>query len=206
MELNLYFIKCYLNYYNFLKFKILHWKLFRINRKEKATTHMGQIWPTQPTPSQLSRGGSPPNRGAGEPRRAAALAESGGLSATRRVEVAARVGRQCGRMILGLREDRARQRELTTVTAVGRRSFVGERCGGALVSEDGEVGKVSQGMVVLGEAKMRPKMGHRGLAPGRSSRSRKAVGVGSLWRLLMILLRGSRTGTPSDDGSTRSWL
>jgi hypothetical protein len=167
---------------------------------------MGQIWPAQPTPTQLSRAGSPPNRGAGELRCVVAPAESGGLLTVRGVGVAAKAGRRCGRMILGLREDRARQRELTTVTTVGRRSFVGERCGGALVSEDGEVGKVSQGMVVLGEVKMRPKMGHRGLAPERSSRSRKAVGVGSLRRLLVILLRGSRTGTPGDDGITRSWL
>jgi hypothetical protein len=44
-----------------------------------------------------------------------------------------------------------------------------------LVGEAGEVGVVPQAAVVLGEVKMRPGVGRRGLAPGRSSWSRKAV-------------------------------
>jgi hypothetical protein len=35
--------------------------------------------------------------------------------------------------------------------------------GGELLGEDGEVGKVPQAAVVLGEAKMRPEMGRRGI-------------------------------------------
>jgi hypothetical protein len=46
----------------------------------------------------------------------------------------------------------------------------------ALVGEKGEVGEVLQGSVVLGKVKTRPGVGRRGLASGRSSRSRKAIG------------------------------
>jgi hypothetical protein len=48
------------------------------------------------------------------------------------------------------------------------------------------VGEVPQGAMVLGEVKTRPGVAHRGLASGRSSRPRKAVGgrgVGAVrWR------------------------
>jgi hypothetical protein len=94
--------------------------------------------------------------------------------------VAARAGRRCNRMILGLRGDRGSP-ERAHVGDGGRpEEFVGDRYGGALVSEDGEVGEVSQGAVVLGEVKTRPEIGCRGLALGRSSRSRKAVDADSL--------------------------
>jgi hypothetical protein len=46
----------------------------------------------------------------------------------------------------------------------------------ALVGEKGEVGEVLQGSVVLGKVKTRPGVGRRGLASGRSSRPRKAIG------------------------------
>jgi hypothetical protein len=38
---------------------------------------------------------------------------------------------------------------------------------GVLVGEEGEVGEVPQGAVVLGKAKTRPEVGRRGLAPRR---------------------------------------
>jgi hypothetical protein len=46
----------------------------------------------------------------------------------------------------------------------------------ALVGEKGEVGEVLQGSVVLGKVNTRLGVGRRGLAPGRSSRPRKAIG------------------------------
>jgi hypothetical protein len=149
---------------------------------------MGQIWPAQPTPTQLSRAGSPPNRGAGELRCVVAPAESGGLLTVRGVGVAAKAGRRCGRMILGLREDRGSPERAHDSNGGWPEEFASERCGGTLISEDGEVDELSQGAVVLGEAKTRWEMGCRGFEPGRSSRSRKAVGAGSLRWLLMIML------------------
>jgi hypothetical protein len=74
----------------------------------------------------------------------------------------------------------------------------------ALVSEKGEVGEVPQGSVVLGKVKTRPGLGHRGLAPGRSSRPRKAIsGRGAEQRAGARRSRGRGDASPSDQGSAR---
>jgi hypothetical protein len=75
-----------------------------------------------------------------------------------------------------------------------------------LIAEDGEVGEVPQGIVVLGDATMRLEVGRSRLALGRSSRLRKAVSTSSLRWLLTATLLGSRTGTHGDNGGARSWL
>jgi hypothetical protein len=51
------------------------------------------------------------------------------------------------------------------VNSVGGRAPMRGR--GVLVGEEGEVGEVPQGAVVLGKAKTRPEVGRRGLAPRR---------------------------------------
>jgi hypothetical protein len=76
--------------------------------------------------------------------------------------------------------------------------------GVALINEKGEFGEVSQGSMVLRKVKMRPGLGRRGLAPGRSSRPRKEIGGrGAKQRAGVRRSRGRGDASPSDHGSAR---
>jgi hypothetical protein len=74
----------------------------------------------------------------------------------------------------------------------------------ALVDEKGEVGEVLQGSVVLGKVKTRPAVGRRGLAPGRSSWPRKAIGGrGAEQRAGVMRSCGRGGASPSNHDNVR---